>query len=151
VSTKQASAFEIITKIRLTPTNQTEVQKYIYRTEANIPAVDSSFIGVKLSAAETALLREITQPYVERTLGALVASQTFQNSDAFRQKELLEYGASYASHPGNNEALLAEFIQEGNKRFGATWMQSLANRKFNEKVREQGLNLMVGFKEVEDF
>ena len=151
VSTKEASAFEIITKIRLTPTNQTEVQKYIYRTEANIPAVDSSFIGVKLSAAETALLREITQPYVERTLGALVASQTFQNSDAFRQKELLEYGASYASHPGNNEALLAEFIQEGNKRFGKTWLQSLQNRKFNEKVREQGLNLLVGFRDVEEF
>jgi hypothetical protein len=97
------------------------------------------------------LLREITQPYVDRVLGALVASQKFQNSDAFRQKELLEYGATYASHPGNNEALLAEFLQEGNKRFGATWMQSLQNRKFNQKVREQGLNLLVGFKDVEEF
>jgi len=151
VSTKEAGPLEIITKIRITPTNQTEVQKYIYRTEANIPVIDSSFIGIKLSSAETALLREITKPYVDRVLGAMVASQTFQNSDAFRQKELLEYSASYASHPGNNEALLSEFIQEGNKRFGATWLQSLQNRKFNEKVREQGLNLLVGFKDVEEF
>lgn len=151
VSTKEASPLEIITKIRMTPTNQTEVQKYIWRTEANIPVVDSSFIGIKLSGAETALLREITQPYVDRVLGSIVASQTFQNADGFRQKELLEYGATYASHPGNNESLLAEFIQEGNKRFGATWLRSLENRKWNQKVREKGLNLMVGFKDVEEF
>ena len=151
VSTKEASAFEIITKIRLTPTNQTEVQKYIYRTEANIPVIDSSFIGIKLSASETALLREITEPHVERVLGALVVSQKFLQADAFQQKKLIEYGANYASHPGNNEALLAEFMQEGNKRFGATWLQSLKNRKFNQKVREQGFNLLVGFKDVEDF
>lgn len=150
-STKEASPLEIITKIRMTPTNQTEVQKYIWRTEANIPVVDSSFIGIKLSGAETALLREITQPYVDRVLGSIVASQTFQNADAFRQKELLEYGSTYASHPGNNEALLTEFIQEGNKRFGATWLRSLENRKWNQKVREKGLNLMVGFKDVEKF
>lgn len=151
VSTKEASPLEIITKIRMTPTNQTEVQKYIWRTEANIPVVDSSFIGIKLSGAETALLRKITQPYVDRVLGSIVASQTFQNADGFRQKELLEYGATYASHPGNNASLLAEFIQEGNKKFGATWLRSLENRKWNQKVREKGLNLMVGFKEVEDF
>lgn len=151
VSTKEASPLEIITKIRMTPTNQTEVQKYIWRTEANIPVVDSSFIGIKLSGAETALLREITQPYVDRVLGSIVASQTFQNADGFRQKELLEYGATYASHPGNNESLLAEFIQEGNKRFGATWLRSLENRKWNQKVREKGLNLMVGFRDVEEF
>jgi len=151
VSTKEASAFEIITKIRLTPTNQTEVQKYIYRTEANIPVIDSSFIGIKLSASETALLRKVTEPHVERVLGALVVSQKFLQADAFQQKELIEYGANYASHPGNNQTLMAEFIQEGTKRFGANWMQSLENRKFNQKVREQGLNLLVGFKDVEEF
>ena len=150
-STKEAGAFEIIAKLKMTPTNQTEVQRYLYRTKANIPVVDSSFIGIKLNTAETALLREVTKPYVDRVLGSLVISQKFQNADAFMQKRLLEYGASYASHPGNNEALLAEFFQEGNKRFGATWLQSLQNRKFNQKVREQGLNLLVGFKDVEDF
>lgn len=151
VSTKEASPFEIITKIRMTPTNQTEVQKYIYRTEANIPVIDSSFIGVKLNAAETALLREITQPYVDRVLGALVASQTFQNADGFMQKRMLEQGASYASHPGNNESLMTEFIFLGGQRFGPKWLKSLEARKWNERVREQGLNLMVGFKEIEGF
>ena len=87
-STKEAN-FEDYSKIRMTPTNQTEVQKYIYRTEANIPVIDSSFIGVKLNTAETALLREITQPYVDRVLGAVVASQTFQNADGFMQKRML--------------------------------------------------------------
>ena len=125
VSAKEASPFEIITKIRMTPTNQTEVQKYIYRTEANIPVIDSSFIGVKLNAAETALLREITQPYVDRVLGALVASQTFQNADGFMQKRMLEQGASYASHPGNNESLMTEFIFLGGQRFGPKWLKSL--------------------------
>lgn len=151
VSSKESSAFEIITKIKLTPTNQTEVQKYIYKTQANIPVVDSKFIGVTLNSAETSLLRELTQPYVDRVLGSMVVSQKFLQADGFRQKELLEYGASYASHPGNNEALMAEFIQEGKKRFGAKWLQSLQNRKFNQAVRDKGLNLLVGFRDVEEF
>jgi hypothetical protein len=150
-SVKEAGPLEIITKIRVTPINQTEAQRYIHRTQANIPVIDSSFIGIKLSSAETALLREITQPYVDRVLGALVASQKFQNADAFRQKEMLEYGANYASHPGTNEALMTEFMFLGNKQFGATWVQSLANRKWNQRVRDQGLNLMVEFKDVEEF
>ena len=152
VSTKEANPLEIILKLKTTPiTNQTEQQRYVHRTKANIPVVDSKFMGIKLSTAETALLREITLPYVERQLGAVVASQMFQNEDAFRQKKILEREATRASHPGVNESLLAEFIQEGNKRFGANWMQSLQNRKWNQKVREKGLNLMAGFKEVEDF
>tara|TARA_B100001059_G_scaffold64343_1_gene60397 strand:- start:752 stop:3094 length:2343 start_codon:yes stop_codon:yes gene_type:complete len=152
VSTKESNWAEIILKLKATPiTNQTEVQRYIYRTQANIPVVDSKFMGIKLNTAETSLLREITLPYVDRQLGALVASQMFQNEDAFVQKRLLEREASRASHPGVNEGLLAEFIQEGNKRFGASWLQSLDNRKWNQKVREKGLNLMVGFKDVEEF
>lgn len=152
VSPKESNWAEIILKLKTTPiTNQTEVQRYIYRTKANIPVVDSKFMGIKLSTAETALLREMTLPYVERQLGALVASQMFQNQDAFVQKRLLEREATRASHPGVNGGLLAEFIQEGNARFGATWFNSLENRKWNQKVREQGLNLMVGFKDVEEF
>lgn len=150
-STKEASAIEIITKIRMTPTNQTEVQKYIYRTKANIPVIDSSFIGIKLNAAETALLREITQPHVDRVLGVLVASQKFQNADAFQQKEALEYSANYASHPGTNEALLTEFVFLGGQRFGQRWIKSLADRRWNENVRRKGLNLIAGFREVEEF
>lgn len=152
MSPKKSNWAEIILKLKTTPiTNQTEVQRYIYRTKANIPVVDSKFMGIKLNTAETSLLREITLPYVDRQLGALVASQMFQNEDAFVQKRLLEREASRASHPGVNEGLLVEFIQEGKKRFGATWLQSLENRKWNQKVREKGLNLMVGFKDVEEF
>jgi len=152
VSTKESNWAEIILKLKATPiTNQTEVQRYIYRTQANIPVVDSKFMGIKLNTAETSLLREITLPYVDRQLGALVASQMFQNEDAFVQKRLLEREASRASHPGANGGLLAEFIQEGNKRFGASWLQSLEDRKWNQKVREKGLNLMAGFKDVEEF
>lgn len=152
VSTKESSPFEIILKLRTTPiTNQTEVQRYIYRTKANIPVVDSSFMGIKLSTAETSLLREITKPYVDRQLGAVVASQRFQNADAFMQKRILEREATRASHPGANESLMTEFMFLGSQRFGASWVQSLANRKWNEKVREKGLNLMVGFRDVEEF
>ena len=152
-SPKEANWAEIILKLKLTPiTNQTEVQKYIYRTEANIPVVDSRFMGIKLNTEETALLRKITLPYVDRQLGAVVASQKFQNEDAFRQKRILEREATRASHPGVNPSLQAEFFQEGQKIFGGKkWILSLANRKWNEKVREQGLNLLAGFKEVEDF
>lgn len=151
VSPREASPLEIITKIRLTPTNLTQVQKYIYKTEANIPTVDSEFIGIKLGTAETALLRQLTQPYVDVALGGLVASQKFQNLDAFMQKKMIEKYASYASHPTSNESLMTEFIQEGTKKFGKTWLQSLANRKWNEKVRSSGLDMMVGFKDVEEF
>lgn len=150
-SPKESSAFEIITKIKLTPINQTEVKKYIYKTQANIPVIDSKFIGITLSTSEISLLRELTLPYVDRVLGSIVVSQKFLQADGFRQKKLLEYGASYASHPGNNQALMAEFIQEGNKRFGAKWLQSLQNRKFNQSVRDKGLNLMEGFRDVEEF
>ena len=153
VSTKESNWAEIILKLKTTPiTNQTEQQRYVYRTQANIPVVDSKFMGIKLNSAETALLRELTLPYVERQLGAVVASQMFQNEDAFRQKRILEREATRASHPGVNESLLAEFIQEGQKRFGGKkWIDSLEARKWNQRVREKGLNLMVGFKDVEDF
>lgn len=151
VSPRESSVLEILTKIRLTPTNPTEVQKYIYKTKANIPVVDSEFIGVKLGTAETALLRQLTQPYVDVVVGGLVASQKFQNADALRQKKAIEKYASYASHPTSNESLMTEFIQEGTQKFGATWLQSLANRKWNAKVRERGLDMMVGFKDVEEF
>ncbi len=151
VSPREASPLEIITKIRLTPTNPTQVQTYVYNTEANIPTVDSEFIGIKLGTAETALLRQLTQPYVDVVLGGLVASQKFQNLDAFMQKRAIEKYASYASHPTSNESLMTEFIQEGTRKFGKTWLQSLANRKWNEKVRSSGLDMMVGFKDVEEF
>ena len=151
VSPREASPLEIITKIRLTPTNPTQVQTYVYKTEANIPTVDSEFIGIKLGTAETALLRQLTQPYVDVVLGGLVASQKFQNLDAFMQKRAIEKYASYASHPTSNESLMTEFIQEGTRKFGKTWLQSLANRKWNEKVRSSGLDMMVGFKDVEEF
>lgn len=151
VSPREASPLEIITKIRMTPTNLTEVQKYIYKTKSNIPVVNSEFIGVKLGTAETALLRQLTQPYVDVVLGGLVASQKFQNADALMQKKAIEKYASYASHPTSNESLMTEFIQEGTRKFGATWLQSLANRKWNAKVRERGLDIMVGFKDVEEF
>lgn len=153
VSTKESNWTEIILKLKTTPiTNQTEQQRYLYRTQANIPVVDSKFMGIKLNSAETALLRELTLPYVERQLGAVVASQMFQNEDAFRQKRILEREATRASHPGVNEGLLAEFIQEGQKRFGGKkWIDSLGARKWNQRVREKGLNLMAGFKDVEEF
>ena len=151
VSPREASPLEILTKIRLTPTNPTQVQTYVYKTEANIPTVDSEFLGIKLGTAETALLRQLTQPYVDVVLGGLVASQKFQNLDAFMQKRAIEKYASYASHPTSNESLMTEFIQEGTRKFGKTWLQSLSNRKWNEKVRSSGLDMMVGFKDVEEF
>lgn len=135
--------FEIITKMNFVPTNQSQVQKEIYRKEANIPVIDSEFVGVKLDGRELSLLRELAAPYQNATLSALVESGEYKLAGnqfgASRQKVLIEDYASRAVHPGRNEQLLDKFIQEGTKRFGANWMRSMQARKFNEKIRQKGL------------
>lgn len=135
--------FEIITKMNFVPTNQSQVQKEIYRKEANIPVIDSEFVGIKLDGRELSLLRELAAPYQNATLSALVESGEYKLAGnqfgASRQKVLIEDYASRAVHPGRNEQLLTKFIQEGTKRFGANWMRSMQARKFNEKIRQKGL------------
>ena len=135
--------FEIITKMNFVPTNQSQVQKEIYRKEANIPVIDSEFVGVKLDGKELSLLRELAAPYQNATLSALVESGEYKLAGrefgASRQKVLIEDYASRSVHPGRNKQLLTKFIQEGNKRFGANWLKSIQARKFNEKIRQKGL------------
>ena len=135
--------FEIITKMNFVPTNQSQVQKEIYRKEANIPVIDSEFVGVKLDGKELSLLRELAAPYQNAMLGALVASGEYKLAGnefgASRQKVLIEDYASRSVHPGRNKQLLVKFIQEGTKRFGPNWIKSMQARKFNEKIRQKGL------------
>lgn len=135
--------FEIITKMNFVPTNQSQVQKEIYRKEANIPVIDSEFVGVKLDGKELSLLRELAAPYQNAMLGALVASGEYKLAGnefgASRQRVLIEDYASRSVHPGRNKQLLAKFIQEGTKRFGPNWIKSIQARKFNEKIRQKGL------------
>lgn len=135
--------FEIITKMNFVPTNQSQVQKEIYRKEANIPVIDSEFVGVKLDGRELSLLRELAAPYQNAMLSALVESGEYKLAGnqfgASRQKVLIEDYASRSVHPGRNKQLLAKFIQEGTKRFGPNWVRSIQARKFNEKIRQKGL------------
>ena len=135
--------FEIITKMNFVPTNQSQVQKEIYRKEANIPVIDSEFVGVKLDGKELSLLRELAAPYQNAMLGALVTSGEYKLAGnefgASRQRVLIEDYASRSVHPGRNKQLLAKFIQEGTKRFGPNWIKSMQARKFNEKIRQKGL------------
>lgn len=135
--------FEIITKMNFVPTNQSQVQKEIYRKEANVPVIDSEFVGVKLDGRELSLLRELAAPYQNATLGALVTSGEYKLAGsqfgASRQKVLIEDYASRSVHPGRNKQLLTKFIQEGTKRFGPNWVRSIQARKFNEKIRQKGL------------
>lgn len=135
--------FEIITKMNFVPTNQSQVQKEIYRKEANIPVIDSEFVGVKLDGRELSLLRELAAPYQNAVLSALVESGEYKLAGnqfgASRQKVLIEDYASRSVHPGRNKQLLAKFIQEGTKRFGPNWVRSIQARKFNEKIRQKGL------------
>jgi hypothetical protein len=70
--------FEIITKMNFVPTNQSQVQKEIYRKEVNIPVIDSEFVGIKLDGRELSLLRELAAPYQNATLSALVESGEYK-------------------------------------------------------------------------
>ena len=135
--------FEIITKMNFVPTNQSQVQIEIYKKEANIPVIDSQFIGVKLDGKELSLLRELAAPYQNAVLGALVESGNYKLAGkelgASRQRVLIQDYASRSVHPGRNKQLYGKFIQEGTKRFGPNWLRSLEARKFNQKIRQKGL------------
>ena len=143
------NAFEIITKMNFVPTNQTEVQKYIYRTEANIPVINKEFLGVTLNSAELSLLRELSRPYQDGILGGLVAGERFKSARASLQKRMLEYHSSRAVNPSTNKALMREFIQEGTKRFGPNWVKTLQARKFNETLQRKGLQDYQDYMSVE--
>lgn len=150
VESLSSNAFEIITKMNFVTTNGTEVTKEIYRTDANIPTIDSKWLGIKLNGAELSLLRQLSAKYVNPYLGGVVYSDTYLMAEGSRRKRMLEYHASKAMNPGSNSALLKEFIQEGTKKFGGSWIKSLEARKFNQILRDKGLQDYYDYMEVNE-
>lgn len=150
VESLSSNAFEIITKMNFVTTNGTEVTKEIYRTDANIPVVDSKWLGIKLNGAELSLLRKLSSKYLNPYLGGVVSSDKYLMAEGSLRKKMLEYHSAKALNPGANKALLNEFVQEGTKMFGGSWIKSLEARKFNQILRDKGLQDYYDYMEVSE-
>ena len=147
-TTKGANWFEIAMKANFVPVNPSRIQIEIHNTEANIPVVDSKFVGVKLSTAQLSILRELTAPYVNRALDVLIQSQAYQQSFLPRQRRLLQSYAARASHPEFNPELTARFYQEVSKRLGAQSLQTIADKQFNTDLLDKGAQGYFDFIEI---
>ena len=139
---------ELLLGLNFVPVNNTDVAKYIYRTDAKIPSVKPLLRGVKLNSTEYSVYKNIHNEIQNNALNITVNRDSFVIADLPIQRLMLQEAATVPL-----KFREAEFLKGMQKELGPmayqAWVKNWTARVRNQQVRRKGLGEIVGFEEVE--
>lgn len=142
------NVMETLLGLDFVPVNNTDVAKYIYRTDAKIPSVKPLLRGVKLNSTEYSVYKNIHNEIQNNALNITVNRDSFVMADLPVQRLMLQEAATVPL-----KFREAEFLKGMQKELGPmayqAWVKNWTARVRNQQVRRKGLGEIVGFEEVE--
>ena len=127
------SAWEIFLKMNFPDASQTELQKEIHNTKADIAKPDKIYRNVELNGKELSILRKVSQEAVTHGLSWVITTDAYQALGPKRRGAvLMEHTNAIRSTP----MFFAAFIKEASKpeNYGPTYAIEFSKRARNAQV-----------------
>lgn len=142
------NVMELLLGLNFVPANNTDVAKYIYRTDAKIPSVKPLLRGVKLNSTEYSVYKNIHNEIQNNALNITVNRDSFVTADLPVQRLMLQEAATVPL-----KFREAEFLKGMQEKLGPmayqAWIKNWTARVRNQQIRSRDLGEIVGFEEVE--